>query len=544
MARQWRMIGMIIVVVWSSVGLTAELLPSGATIDRGFMNGFAPRICPQHYVSYDADMLACPKVQGLTILPAHYPPRTLFVGYSPEPNYLAFLSTLFERNANRKIPFQIIVLIPRLDTEQAYRDLKPYIERSQTNHLTFFTAPSDETLWMQDYLELGLSLPDGRLKIIDLPYGDREGEAIPAAIALSCQFDLITQPGDNSYRDPGQAREHGNYGGNIEALPGNLLLIGNTMSQITQQHLRNLFPKMSVMRINVRWLETGHVDELFAVLPNHANQATCPFAMAYASPKLALALVKQSRLTSRKRILPFPASVEDVSTELQNEFFFTQCLSRYAHNKIQAESCYRFIEANIVYEQLIQQERDRIHAALIKNRSCSSINWIALPQLFVPSHHAWLRESTWGSDADEAQALNPNAINMIVLGEEVIVPEQPYKPFTQEISRRLEGLGLSLVHVDSALSHYLSGGLHCNTSVARMCRARHCTGQKIKIADIVDKYDALAPLTHSRAASGSRAAPLACLVDLRGCFESDQIHSEKHSWLGVYVFLYESVSDH
>ena len=72
----------------------------------------------------------------------------------------------------------------------------------------------------------------------------------------------------------------------------------------------------------------------------------------------------------------------------------------------------------------------------------------------------------------------------------------------------------------------------------------HCTGQKIKIADIVDKYDTLAPLTHSRAASGSRAAPLACLVDLRGCFESDQIHSEKHSWLGVYVFLYESVSDH
>ena len=74
--------------------------------------------------------------------------------------------------------------------------------------------------------------------------------------------------------------------------------------------------------------------------------------------------------------------------------------------------------------------------------------------------------------------------------------------------------------------------------------SNHCTGQKIKIADIVDKYDALVPLIHSRAASGSRAAPLACLVDLRGCFESDQIHSEKHSWLGVYVFLYESVSDH
>ena len=71
----------------------------------------------------------------------------------------------------------------------------------------------------------------------------------------------------------------------------------------------------------------------------------------------------------------------------------------------------------------------------------------------------------------------------------------------------------------------------------RIYTAEHCTGQKIKIADIVDKYDALAPLTHSRAASGSRAAPLACLVDLRGCFESDQIHSEKHSWLGVLCFF-------
>ena len=91
-----------------------------------------------------------------------------------------------------------------------------------------------------------------------------------------------------------------------------------------------------------------------------------------------------------------------------------------------------------------------------------------------------------------------------------------------------------------------SEGLSLRFEVKSVTRYRkvRCTGQKIKIADIVDKYDALAPLTHSRAASGSRAAPLACLVDLRGCFESDQIHSEKHSWLGVYVFLYESVSDH
>jgi hypothetical protein len=130
------------------------------------------------------------------------------------------------------------------------------------------------------------------------------------------------------------------------------------------------------------------------------------------------------------------------------------------------------IEANVAYEQLIQQARHRIDVALGKQQACSNINWIALPQLFVPSYQVWLQDASWGSVDDQAQALNPNVINMIALGEDIIVPEQPYKPFAQEILQRLKGLGLSPVRIDSAFSHYLSGGLHCNTSVARMCGAR------------------------------------------------------------------------
>lgn len=64
----------------------------------------------------------------------------------------------------------------------------------------------------------------------------------------------------------------------------------------------------------------------------------------------------------------------------------------------------------------------------------------------------------------------------------------------------------------------------------------HCTGQKIRIADIVDKYDVLVPSAHSRAVSRLRVVPLACLGDLTGCFGYDQIHSEKRSWLDVDAF--------
>ena len=64
----------------------------------------------------------------------------------------------------------------------------------------------------------------------------------------------------------------------------------------------------------------------------------------------------------------------------------------------------------------------------------------------------------------------------------------------------------------------------------------HCTGQKIRIADIVDKYDVLVPSAHSRVVSRLRVVPLACLGDLTGCFGYDQIHSEKRSWLDVDAF--------
>jgi hypothetical protein len=59
---------------------------------------------------------------------------------------------------------------------------------------------------------------------------------------------------------------------------------------------------------------------------------------------------------------------------------------------------------------------------------------------------------------------------------------------------------------------------------------------KIRIADIVDKCDVLAPSAHPIVASSSRAVPLACLADLIGCFESGQIHGEIRSWLDVDVF--------
>jgi hypothetical protein len=57
-------------------------------------------------------------------------------------------------------------------------------------------------------------------------------------------------------------------------------------------------------------------------------------------------------------------------------------------------------------------------------------------------------------------------------GEDLIMPQQPYAPFAREIDQRLRPLGLSLIRVDAAYTHFLNGGLHCNASVVRTCRAK------------------------------------------------------------------------
>jgi hypothetical protein len=456
------------VVLVAPTGVDATVKSPLGTIRRLPQHRAVAAACPRQYVSFDASSLACPKAQGLTILPASYPPRTVLIGYTPDAAFLEVLYTLIDRNSKRPRPLYIVVLIPRHDAEQAYQDLKPFIQRAEGDHLIVLTTPSDETLWMQDYMEIGISMVDGQAKIIDLPYTDREGEVIPAAIALSCQLDLVSQAAADTQN---VVPDSGDYGGNIEALPGNLLVIGNTMTQGTRRRLREILPDMRLVEINTAWLHTAHVDELFAVLPHHAPQAACPFAMAYASPKLALEIIHQHGIQpERDQIGPETLSEERVTSELPDGAFFSTCLSASARFQPLSPKCQRFIAANHHYNDLIERERRRIDRLLRARHACPSPTWIALPQLFVPSVAVWQSEAPWGSEEDHAQALNPNVVNVIALGEDLLIPQQPYRPFSQAIARQLRPLGTTLVPVDATFSHFLNGGLHCNTSVIRTCR--------------------------------------------------------------------------
>jgi hypothetical protein len=458
----------LITVAWGTTA-SAQLRWHPRRMQPPLRNASIAEACPRHYVSNEPSLPACPTGNGIFLLPAHYPPRMIFVGYEADASHLAFLQALIETNQQRKQPLQIVILLPRLQVEQAYHDLRPFMKGPDAQHITFFATPSDETLWTQDYMEVGISVQDGEAKIIDLPYNDREGESIPASLALSCHLDLIEQADYESQREtPGS----GDYGGNIEALPGNVVLVGNNMTYATRQRLREALPGMVMLDINVDWLLTGHVDEIFTVLPNMATHATCPFAMAYASPELALHVVQQHGFQPPPNNLLSPASLtSDTGQNLLEPEFFTRCLTAYTHFQPLSPRCRRFINANRTYAKRIEHARQRINAVLLQRNACPRLNWIALPQLFTPSSSMLESDVRWGSQDDFAEAVNPNVVNVIALGREVIIPQQPYAPFAREVEQRLRPLALSLIRVDSSYSHALNGGLHCNSKVVRMCRS-------------------------------------------------------------------------
>src|SRR5690606_21085608 len=107
---------------------------------------------------------------------------------------------------------------------------------------------------------------------------------------------------------------NGAYGGNIEPIPGQILVIGDNMPQELQDFLHQNSPGFTIHSFPVGWMDTGHVDEVIMALPNKNHQANeCHFALGIASPQLARDLIKKHRFnTAHSRIAaPLNSTLSD-----------------------------------------------------------------------------------------------------------------------------------------------------------------------------------------------------------------------------------------
>ncbi|MCB0384176.1 MAG: hypothetical protein KDD43_02190, partial [Bdellovibrionales bacterium] len=329
----------------------------------------------------------CPENEGLVLLPPTYPPGLVLFGYSPQPVHIQFLRELIEKLVEDQGRPQVGILIPRFENMEAYRLFSKYLEPPYSDFVRFIPVPAEDALWTQDYFEVAVSTISGRGTLIDLPYVSRLEESIPAAMALNCQMGLVTQeplPKPKDY--PG----HGDFGGNIEPFPGNLIVAGNNLTATTQKALEvNL--SQDILTVNTAWGEPGLADELYSVLPlRQVDKESCEFGITYASPKRALELIKAEggKQTDFALSPPVPEGKDSIPVVSREDF--SPCIELIARDEIAKakpqlrKKCSEFVRANETYAEIIDGGLGEIIESVKKRTSCNEIQPIALPLLFAP----------------------------------------------------------------------------------------------------------------------------------------------------------------
>lgn len=410
-------------------------------------------LAPLCYNQYESAP-KCPLKDGKVVLPRTYRAESIYVGYTYDPAHFDFLKILIEKVKSIKNPPKVNILIPRTQVELAKGQLDFYLEQESYHFINLLPGPSDETLWPQDYFEFIFDLKTKKNQFFDLPYLDREGEFIPSALSLMCKQKLIEQTQVYSKENP---PANGDFGGNIEAISSEILLVGDNITPETLYLLKgNTTQEIKVL--NVSWLETGHVDELFSLLPHRENASPCDQTLFYASPALALNLLMEEPISQ----VPADVSFRRYHQEYDSWQDFSYCLHIKNRNIPQCKS---FIEANNTYEliqwkniEVIQQSFERIHQC--------KLPVLASPQLFSPKQ----TQSAYGTYDDRSVALNANSVNNIFFWPELLLPGQSIPIFQKYLEKNLRPFKFQKTFVNGEFVHSMMGGIHCASNVAYSCR--------------------------------------------------------------------------
>jgi hypothetical protein len=269
--------------------------------------------------------LQCPQIEkaplcpqnGITLLDETYPTQSFLISNAP------YIPTKEARGLTRKFIYKIIdnydyenvpqILISVADVSEfnalvattkaglAAKKLDPKKIESIINQMTFVQAPNYP--WQQDWFESFVDLKTGApiVRQIDSYPRVRKGNGQKLSDAgLTCNIQsgpgiIGDYPADveTDARETNQTFGSGEMGGNIEGAPGGFCLVGDNLGKkFIDQICGNAD---NVIQLQTSWLEVGHVDEIFKIIPTQYNDGRpkeCEFSLMAASPKKALELMK------------------------------------------------------------------------------------------------------------------------------------------------------------------------------------------------------------------------------------------------------------
>ncbi|OGQ92388.1 MAG: hypothetical protein A2284_09060 [Deltaproteobacteria bacterium RIFOXYA12_FULL_61_11] len=230
----------------------------------------------------------------------------------------------------------------------------------------------------------------------------------------------------------------GNDGGNIEASPDEVLVLGSTASGALVEFFleRGYVPdprhERPVVLLDTSWLLVGHVDELVTFVPT--PREPCGYVVLKASP--AAGLEAMQRFDHEDRAAEsrtwFPTSGEEDSFRRTN----------------------LALAGRIDAELMILREATAAHPS-----RCRELRVVPVPVVY----HC--REV--GGLPRDCSSRYPGGINCLVLGRHLVVGDPRRNSLRAAYHRLAADLGLQLHFVDSPLHSRGGGDVHCLTNVVR-----------------------------------------------------------------------------
>jgi hypothetical protein len=323
----------------------------------------------------------------------------------------------------------------------------------------------------------------------------------------------------------GRGFHGGMSGGNIEALPGGICVLGDSKfaSDVDWKQYADQFCSADPNRrikAPTKWLEVGHSDEIFKVVRNNKVKAPCDFSIALSSPRMAFQLMNEKsqerfmspnfsdadlnewRANSRynktqwsgytlkqiceeaQKIYTNPPSSKPGGASALSQLLYFMVLPAnvYATNQFDCKNLTNGQVLNLINQNSLRRYNDRVQEKIdaFRNEMVTKLK-IALPSCkidFIEVPDIFAGADKEGKLVDDprngfGKALLPNLSSSVSLNDVIISSDPSNKTFRDYVRTEYEKRGLRVDFIDTNDSlHEAGGNLHCATHTIHTCRPR------------------------------------------------------------------------
>lgn len=319
-------------------------------------------------------------------------------------------------------------------------------------------------IWMQDIGEFCAVVENGART--EAVFDSRRGRGLAQVMPT------LAQAWNQKYFvNPSTSLSCGDYGGNIEVTPDNILYYGDTMTSACEQFLLKNGYQNRAVKLQTSWLQVGHIDEYMTIIPSRHSR--CGYSIVRADPWYALDLIEAAKEED------FAAMPRDMGDFLKRVQAALRDPEKWKNTREAT-----FIELNRKIGEVIDANISRLVSEIrrITGDTARDIPIMAWPNVFHNFNN--------GLALKNCIAYTPGVANHLVLRDHLIVPDPFFPPFKRTVEARFRAQGNRVHFINDMAYHDLHGEVHCGTNVRRDVNRTLITPQYTNaLAALRDTFD-------------------------------------------------------